>query len=250
MKHIQLFESFKSKHISSIEIFLKKVNDRTYSSFLNSLINISIRSDIPLSTFKGEYMNAKKAILVNSKTDDIVKLWFSLDNGFIDYTMNNKNGRYGVEGVTDYEKDFTSNNVLTDYRLDRFSWRPGLFRNKYNIFSKAEYALIINLSELDKGLSKLKQDRSKNKALPRIDDRFYRSENQKRYRQKSKKALHSEKVKDMLNYLLRNSSSSGHIIKNVIDVYESGEILLDKFYDIVTTLYYSERYRNNRFTGW
>lgn len=125
MKHLTLFEAFSSKSISSIDTFLKKINPDSCGAFLSMLLNISENTDIPLSNFKGDYMSAKKAFSINSSTDDIIKMWFSLDNGYITFTMNNKNKEYDIS-IKEEDKDFVENNMVCDRYMSRIPWRASV----------------------------------------------------------------------------------------------------------------------------
>ncbi len=97
MRYIKLFEAFQSDALSNVVKFLKKkVGKNESNRFLNSLISLKNRFDIKLDEISNddvEYLNSKKALLVNKdeKFDNRVgiyclKFWFSIEYGFIGYT--------------------------------------------------------------------------------------------------------------------------------------------------------------------
>lgn len=238
MKHLHLFEAFSSKSISSIDSFLKKVGTEHCAGFLAMLINISERTDIPLSNFKGDYMSAKKAIGINSKTDDIIKLWFTLDDGYITFTMNNKDEVYNIEDLKDEDVEFVKNNLITDRYLKTIPWRYSTYNGIYQDIKLAQYALVINLSKLDKGLSGLKRDRKANKPLPRIDNEFYRRENRKRWNEKMPKRYDDDDdLYNMLGYL-QKSHRNHRLIDMILDAYNRGDISKASLRETIKSLFY------------
>lgn len=224
MKYLIRFnEAFANKTISSITNFLKTVDRDSALSLMAMLTNISNKTDIPLSNFKGEYMRAKKAISINSETDDIIKMWFSIKKGYITFSFNNKEKSIGdIIDLDEMNKEFIENNMISDRYLVRSEWNA---RYKYGIYEsikKADYALVINLSVLKKGLKNIQRNRSNNEPIPRIDDRHYRNINRRRWAEKMLDGSNIEEIYDMINFLTTSKSSG--ILDMMLDVYRKGDI--------------------------
>jgi hypothetical protein len=99
MKHLKLFEKFKSKTISSIIDFIsKKYNKESANIFLKDIRLLLNNYKLPISEINDEdinYISSKEAKLIKTPKDyDImnpwgiysIKFWFSLESGYLGYT--------------------------------------------------------------------------------------------------------------------------------------------------------------------
>lgn len=180
MKHLKLFEAFASKNISAIEKFLNLLDNNDRNGFIDFLKSISQRRDIPLSNFKGEYVKALTAIKMNVEGQELVKFWFSLEKGFIGATLTKLySGDLGKPWMqTNFIRNFVANNVATNEHLREYPWTSDFCEEVL----ESQFALVINLTELSKGLRDLKDKRRENKkgALKLSSDEFIRLDNDRR----------------------------------------------------------------------
>lgn len=237
MRHLQLFEAFAGKSISSIDSFLKKIDIDSRGSFLSILINIASINNIPLSNFKGDYMSAKKAISINSDTDDIIKMWFSLDDGYITFTVNNKEREYKLDDLKDEDIEFVKNNLICYRDMTKSPWNYNSYNGIYQSIKSAEYALVINLSKLDKGLNDIKKSRVKNKPLPRINNEFYRRENRKRWNDKMSDNGSMDELYDIIEHL-QKSHKNHRLVDMMLDAYNRGDINKKSLFVALSSLTY------------
>lgn len=243
MKHLQLFESFKSREITSITNFIKNIirygDTSSKEYFIQSLCDIAIYNDTPLSNFEGEYMRAKSAISINSKEDTIIKFWFSLESGYILSTINNNKDDNKVYDFKFDEKDklFLDNNLLYDKHFNREQWSRSHYVYAYKENDKDfDYAFVINLSKIEKGgLSSLIKSRAENKPLARIDDAFYKSQNRIRYNNKDQ-----SKVVDLYNklYIVKSNNNTNmvEVLDNLERLYKRGTIGINYFIKLLDAL--------------
>lgn len=188
MKYINLFETFGNKDISAIENFLKFLSDEDSDKFIDTLKLISTHTDIPLSNFKGDYIKAISAIKMNSEEDKLIKFWFSIKDGItgITTTKNFTEERkiqheedYIAEWMdTAFIQNFIINNLLVNSHLSEIYWT----KNRYEKIITSEFALVVNITSLSKGLNNLKTKRNLDKkgALSFYNNDYIRLNNQKK----------------------------------------------------------------------
>jgi hypothetical protein len=180
MKHLKLFEAFASKNISAIEKFLNLLDNNDRDEFIDFLKSISQRRDIPLSNFKGEYVKALTAIKMNVEGQELIKFWFSVEEGFIGATLTKRySGNLEQPWMqSNFIKNFIANNVATDEYLRESSWTNDFCERVL----ESQFALVMNLTELSKGLRDLKDKRKENKkdALAFYSDDYIRLKNQQK----------------------------------------------------------------------
>lgn len=179
MNHLLLFEAFGSKNISAIQKFLNQLDKQDAKEFIDMLKNMSRSSDIPLSLFKGEYISAIKAIKHYKEDEKIVKFWFSVKEGLIGTTITKQyTGRLDKSWMTDFAKEFIMINVPCSESLYTSEWSE----DKYKKIIESEFALIINLSELKKGLKDLvvKRKEARKGATALYSDEYIRLSNKRK----------------------------------------------------------------------
>lgn len=97
---IKKFEAFQGKEITSVNKFLKSLDIGDSKDIIKFLSNLASSIDRPLSTFKGEYLAAKKA---KNMTSDgrlgYLKIFFSLSSGIVIKTKSTKETRYSEEHI-------------------------------------------------------------------------------------------------------------------------------------------------------
>jgi hypothetical protein len=205
MKHLKLFEAFASKNISAIEKFLDLLDNNDRNEFIDFLKSISRRRDIPLSNFKGEYVKSLTAIKMNIEGQELIKFWFSVEEGFIGATLTK---RYAgnlehtwMQG--NFIKNFITNNVATDDCLRESSWTNDFCERVLD----SQFALVINLTELSKGLRDLKDKRKENKkgALKLSSDEFIRLDNDRRRKDilRKRRGVSRDDVLDFMMMLVK-----------------------------------------------
>ena len=205
MKHLKLFEAFASKNISAIEKFLDLLDNNDRNEFIDFLKSISQRRDIPLSNFKGEYVKSLTAIKMNIEGQELIKFWFSVEEGFIGATLTK---RYvgnlehtWMQG--NFIKNFITNNVATDDCLRESSWTNDFCERVLD----SQFALVINLTELSKGLRDLKDKRKENKkgALKLSSDEFIRLDNDRRRKDilRKRRGVSRDDVLDFMMMLVK-----------------------------------------------
>lgn len=205
MRYLKLFEAFASKNISAIEKFLDLLDNNDRNEFIDFLKSISQRRDIPLSNFKGEYVKSLTAIKMNIEGQELIKFWFSVEEGFIGATLTK---RYAgnlehtwMQG--NFIKNFITNNVATDGCLRESSWKNDFCERILD----SQFALVINLSELSKGLKGLKDKRKENKkgALKLSSDEFIRLDNDRRRKDilRKRRGVSRDDVLDFMMMLVK-----------------------------------------------
>lgn len=201
MKHIKLFEAFGSKSVSAIEKFLKQLDNQDRDEFVNFLKSISERRDIPLSNFKGEYVKSLTAIKMNIEGQELIKFWFSVDEGFIGATLTKRYiGNLEQPWMqSNFTKNFITNNVATNEHLHESSWTNDFCERILD----SQFALVINLTELSKGLRDLKDKRRENKkdALKLSSDEYIRLDNDRRRKDILRKR-HGISKDDVLDFMM------------------------------------------------
>src|SRR5207244_9194425 len=125
--------------------------------------------DIPLSTIDGQYLKRITAQKINSENNCIIKFWFSTEKGFIGTTVNDFKNIYQHKTMAWIREYFdTSNQELLDYLNNNIyinkyftqqSWTP----ERYYRFMDADFAFVIDVSKLDKSLSKKQKERKERK---------------------------------------------------------------------------------------
>lgn len=96
---------------------------------------------------------------------------------------------------------FMTHNYRTNSDLDRYRWDD---KNR-QIVDKADFALVLDIDEIiDTGesLSKIKNSRSSNKPLPRIDDEYFKKLNISKYRSAKAKNSKTEFIDDIKYMIL------------------------------------------------
>lgn len=179
MKHLLLFEAFAGENISAIEKFLKQLNKEDAKEFIDTLKNISTYTDIPLSLFKGEYISAMKAIKYYKEGDKIVKFWFSIKDGFIGTTVTQQySGRLDKDWITEFVKEFITINVPCTQYIRTLDWN----KEKYEDIIESQFALVINISELQKGLGDIinKRKEARKGATALLSNEYIRLYNDRR----------------------------------------------------------------------
>lgn len=205
MKHLKLFEAFASKNISAIEKFLNLLDNNDRNGFIDFLKSISQRRDIPLSNFKGEYVKALTAIKMNAEGQELVKFWFSVEKGFIGATLTKLySGNLEKPWMqSNFIKNFITNNVATNEHLREYPWTSDFCEEVL----ESQFALVINLTELSKGLRDLKDKRRENKkgALKLSSDEFIRLDNDKRRKDilRKKRGISRDDVLDFFMSLVK-----------------------------------------------
>lgn len=204
MKHLLLFEAFESKNISAIEKFLKQLNKEDAKDFIDTLKNISTHTDIPLSLFKGEYVSAMKAIKYYKEGDKIVKFWFSIKDGLIGTTITQQyNGRLDRDWMTEFVKEFITINVRCNEYLRPLDWN----KDTYEDIIESQFALIINLSELQKGLKDIIKKRKENRkgATALSSDEYIRLDNDRRRKDilRKRRGISKDDVLDFMMSLVK-----------------------------------------------
>jgi len=205
MRYLKLFEAFASKNISAIEKFLDLLDNNDRNEFIDFLKSISQRRDIPLSNFKGEYVKSLTAIKMNIEGQELIKFWFSVEEGFIGATLTK---RYAgnlehtwMQG--NFIKNFITNNVATDDCLRESSWTNDFCERVLD----SQFALVINLTELSKGLRDLKDKRKENKkgALKLSSDEFIRLDNDRRRKDilRKRRGVSRDDVLDFMMMLVK-----------------------------------------------
>jgi len=98
MRHLLIYEAFKSKTISAITKFLSKnMKKDDIDSFLSEMVKIGNSYDLTISEVSDEdisYLNYKKAIEIKKPEDwkgtegevYAIKFWFSLEDGYLGKT--------------------------------------------------------------------------------------------------------------------------------------------------------------------
>jgi hypothetical protein len=205
MKHINLFEAFSSKSISAIEKFLNLLDNDDRSEFIDFLKSISQRRDIPLSNFKGEYIKSLTAIKMNVESQELIKFWFSVEEGFIGATLTKRYaGNLEQPWMqSSFIKNFITNNVATDEYLRESSWTNDFCERVLD----SQFALVINLTELSKGLRDLKTKRKENKegALALFSDDYIRLSNQRKRKDilQQKRSINHEEIMDLMYDIMK-----------------------------------------------
>lgn len=114
MINLKYFEAFSDKNISSILKYLNKSKEGK-DDFIEELKEVSKNLDKPLSEISGKYTSAK---LAKKYTNDSIKFWFSLSDGFICTTVSS-NGKYKDESVDDakitYDNFLYKNGMLSEH---------------------------------------------------------------------------------------------------------------------------------------
>ena len=206
MKHIKLFETFASKSVSAIENFLKQLNNQDRDEFVNFLKSISERRDIPLSNFKGEYIKSMTAIKMNIEGQELIKFWFSIEEGFIGATLTKRySGNLEQSWMqSNFIKNFIANNVMIDEYLRESSWRDTMCENILD----SQFALVINITELSKGLKDLRSKRKENRkgALKLSSDEYIRLYNDRRRKDilRKRRGISRDDVLDFMMSLVKN----------------------------------------------
>jgi len=201
MNHLLLFEAFASENISAIEKFLKQLDKEDAKDFIDTLKNISTYTDIPLSLFKGEYVSAMKAIKYYKEGDKIVKFWFSIKDGLIGTTITQQyTGRLDRDWMTEFAKEFITINVPCSEYLRPLDWN----KDTYEDIIESQFALIINLSELQKGLKGIikKRKEAKKGATALSSDEYIRLDNDRRRKDILRKRRGISKD-DVLDFMMR-----------------------------------------------
>ena len=240
MKHIKLFEAFASKSVSAIEKFLKQLNNQGRDEFVNFLKTISERRDIPLSNFKGEYVKSLTAIKMNIEGQELIKFWFSIEEGFIGATLTKRySGNLEQSWMrSNFIKNFIANNVMIDEYLRESSWRDTMCENILD----SQFALVINITELSKGLKDLKDKRKENKkdALSLFSDDYIRLSNQRKRKDilQQKRGVNDKEVMDLMFDIMKKYRC--HDPMDILDVcfelYYRGKMdrtILDRIHDYV-----------------
>lgn len=188
MKYIKLFEAFGSKTISAIEKFLKLLDKEDADNFVDILKSVSEKTDIPLSNFKGEYVKALTAVKMNVENEQLIKFWFSIENGFVGMTttksfspeqLSFRKFQHEEDWMkTAFIQNFILNNLIVNEYLREGNWT----KKRYEEIIESQFSLVINITELSKGLKDLKNKRKENKkdALAFYSDDYIRLKNQQR----------------------------------------------------------------------
>lgn len=184
MKYIKLFEAFGSKNISAIEKFLKPLDKEDADNFVDILKSVSEKTDIPLSNFKGEYVKALTAVKMNVENEQLMKFWFSIENGFVGITTTKS---FTTQQSSQHEEDwmktaFVQNFILNNLIVNDYLREGNWTKKRYEEIIESQFALVINITELSKGLKDLKTKRKKNKkdALAFYSDDYIRLSNQQK----------------------------------------------------------------------
>lgn len=113
---IKKFEAFQGKEITAVDKFIKSLDLEDSKDIIKFLSNIASSIDRPLSTFKGEYLAAKKAKNMNSDGKfGYLKIFFSISDGVILKTKSSKEPRYSDEYIQKY---LNKNGYATKKQLD------------------------------------------------------------------------------------------------------------------------------------
>jgi hypothetical protein len=187
MRHLLLYEAFKSSGISKTLKFLSK-NNVNKTEFLNVLKRVLKNYDYPISEFTDNdvhYMSAKKAKEIRIPSDyDIMnpwgiyslRFWFSIADGYLGYS-----------------------GIGTDLK-------SSLSEDELNLIEKSDFALVIYLDELIKYDSvkdiRLDREKSKSGATALLSDEDFKKINYDRYIHSLliKKGIHKDsKYEDLKN---------------------------------------------------
>lgn len=243
MNHLLLFEAFASENISAIEKFLKQLDKEDAKYFIDTLKNISVKSDIPLSLFKGEYISAMKAIKYYKEGDKIVKFWFSIKDGLIGATITEQyTGRLDRDWMTEFAKEFITINVRCNEYLQPLDWN----KDTYEDIIESQFALIINLSELQKGLKDIikKRKEAKKGATALSSDEYIRLDNDRRRKDilRKRRGISKDDVLDFMMSLLKKYRCYDlmDIIDRTFELYYKNKIDIDMLKAVMNEL--KERY--------
>ena len=208
MKHINLFESFGSKSVSAIEKFLKLLDNDDVDNFVDILKSISIKMDIPLSNFKGDYVKAITAMKMNVEGEQLIKFWFSVKDGLLGMTTTKSFTKDQLDFRkfnheedwmnTAFIQNFVINNLIVDEHLRELRWTE----RSYGEIMNAQFALVVNLTELSKGLKSLKSKRIENRkgAVALFSDDYIRLKNQQNRKDilQQKRGIKDDEIMDLM----------------------------------------------------
>jgi hypothetical protein len=259
MKHLKLFEAFTSKNISAIEKFLSLLDNNDRDEFIDFLKSISQRRDIPLSNFKGEYVKSLTAIKMNIEGQELIKFWFSVEEGFIGATLTKRySGNLEQPWMqSNFIKNFITNNVATDEYLRESSWTSDFCERVLD----SQFALVMNITELSKGLRDLKDKRKENRkgALKLSSDEFIRLDNNIRRKDilRKRRGVSRDDVHDFMMMLIKKYRCYDpmDLIDCTFELYYRNKVdreMLDAVMDELEERYGDRLtgYRGGRFGGW
>lgn len=247
MKHINLFESFGSKSISAIEKFLKLLDKDDVDNFIDILKSISLKMDIPLSSFKGDYVKALTAMKMNVEGEQLIKFWFSVEDGLLGMTTTKSFTKdqldfrkFNVEDwmKTAFIQNFVINNLIVDEYLRELRWTE----KGYDEIMNAQFSLVINLTELSKGLKALKSKRVENRkgATALFSDDYIRLKNQQNRKNilQKKRGITDDEIMDLMFDIMKKYRCYDpmDILDVCFELYYKGKIdriVLDGIHDYI-----------------
>lgn len=250
MRYLKLFEAY-TNAVGGIIRFLNVLNDDDAANFFGKLEKISRDYDIPISKIKGDYVKSNFAKKGNDTNDNLITFWFSLKDGLTIITTNKPirraekwNKSVEVTNFTDNNSPFNRYFNITDI------W----YEEDYNLVRDADFALIINITQCEKGLKDLKKKRASNEPLPRINNDYYKRQNIKRWRDKLDGV--SKNDREFLHYMLdkiydEGDASELRMIDRMMDLYFRKEITEKQVLTFVRDFYmddfipnkYNNRYK-------
>lgn len=136
---IKKFESFNSE-IGAISKFISSMDDNNSIKFIEDILEISEKIDIPASCITGEYMSSRKSFLLESKnapaSDNYLKFWFSLSKGYLGKTISLKDSLSPLSSSI-----LHSNRMLNSFQLEKVS----------NIYKTGKLEIVSDLETLKSG---------------------------------------------------------------------------------------------------
>jgi hypothetical protein len=251
MRYLKLFEAY-TNAVGGIIRFLDVLNDDDAAKFFRKLEKISREYDIPISKIKGDYVKSNFAKKGIDTSDNLITFWFSLKNGLTIITTN-KPIRRGTENWNKSVEvtNFTDNNSPFNIY---FNTKDIWYEEDYNLVKDADFALIINITQCEKGLKNLLNKRASNEPLPRINNDYYRRQNIKRWRDKLGGV--SKDDREFLHYMLdkiydEGDASELRMIDRMTDLYYRREITEKQFLTFVKDFYMDDfmvnKFNSNRY---
>jgi hypothetical protein len=245
---MKLFEAFGNKSVGAIEKFLKLLDSDDVDNFVDILKSISTKMDIPLSNFKGDYVKALTAMKMNVEGEQLIKFWFSVEDGLLGMTTTKSFSKDQLSFrkfnneedwmKTAFIQNFISNNLIVDEHLRELRWTE----RSYGEIMNAQFALVVNLTELSKGLKSLKSKRIENRkgAMALFSDDYIRLKNQQKRKDilQKKRGITDYEIMDLMFDIMKKYRC--HDPMDILDVcfelYYKGKIdgiVLDGIQDYI-----------------
>lgn len=193
-----------------------------------------------------------KAIKYYKEGDKIVKFWFSIKDGLIGTTITQQyTGRLDKDWMTEFVKEFITINVPCSEYLRPLNWD----KDTYEDIIESQFALIINLSELQKGLKDIikKRKEAKKGATALYSNEYIRLDNDRRRKEilRKRRSISKNDVLDFMISLVKKYKCYDpmDIIDYSFELYYRNKIDRDMLEAVINEL--EERYgdRMNGFGG-